>query len=176
MRKILAISLAILSTGWFTLVSLGLGTYLGVSGICALQKCSRDLTYGAVPPPLFSVMVRDQESTNNVTSVLLKDLDGYLASNPGDSLYLRNRHGVSIGGEWDYSIISEDHSSQIVKAHYLDGASIVETYRVSVDGIQPLTSRIWNAGYLFASLPFGIAFALAIRKMARGWSKRINGG
>lgn len=41
--------------------------------------------------------------------------------------------------------------------------------------IEPLYSRIGHQGYMFASLPLGVALAWAIRFLARRWLRRLDG-
>ena len=97
--------LTVLGSVWFEPISLAAGTYLGVSGICAVQKCTRDLASGDTPPAMFHVMVRSGQAPDVVTPVLLRDLGDYLAANPNQSLRLYGARGTSKDGQWEYSVV-----------------------------------------------------------------------
>ena len=166
MKKPLLFALWILSSGWFYPVSLAGGTSIGMAGICVMQNCSRNMLAGDAPHKEFHVMVSDASESNDVTPVLLQDLPDYLASNKNASLRLHGSHGTSKGSDWEYSIISENSTGQMIAVKFVDDIAIAETYRATERSVQPLSSKVQNVGYLFTSLPFGLLLAWAIRKAA----------
>lgn len=166
MGRFLLLTLSVLASGWLVPVTLVGATYGGVAGLCAMQKCVRDMSKGDTPHPIFHVLVRDTVAPNVITAVLLKDLPDYLASNPKASLRLPAAHGLTNDGNWEYSIESNSATEQIVTASFHDDASISEKYRVLGGSVQPLVSEVRNSGYLFTSVLFGLLVSWGIRKVA----------
>lgn len=166
LRKAAVLCLTMLVSAWFVPVNFLVGTYFGIGATCVVQRCAWNRDSGDPHPSQFYVMVRDGGG-DVVSSVLLKDLDSYMSRNPHGSLRLNNLRGSSKYGDWQYTVISEAAGYQVIEARYQDAASISESYRVTGGVVQPLTSRIQSASYLFTSIPVGVLFACMIRRMAR---------
>lgn len=166
MKKAAALCLTMLASAWFVPVNFLVGTYFGMGATCVVQRCAWSEDSGDPHPAQFYAMVRGDRE-DSVSAVLLKDLDGYMSRNPHGYLRLNTPRGSSKYGDWQYTVISQAADYQVVEARYQDAASISERYRVTGGVVQPLTSRIQSASYLFTSIPVGMLFACVIRRMAR---------
>lgn len=159
--------LAMLASAWFLPVNFLIGTYFGLSATCAVQRCAWNQDSGGSPPIHFYVMVRGEGQSEEVVAVLLRDLSDHMSKNPTHSLRLNRVDGISKYGGWKYTVTSEGAGYQVIEARYQDAASISESYRVADGVVQPLSSEIENASYIFTSYPVGILLAWVIRRVAR---------
>lgn len=178
MKKAAVLCLTMLASAWFVPVNFLVGIYFGMGATCVVQRCAWSEDSGDPHPAQFYVMVLGDRESDSVSAVLLKDLGGYMSRNPHGSLRLSNPRGSSKYGDWQYTVISQAADYQVVEARYQDAASISESYRVTGGVVQPLTSRIQSASYLFTSIPVGMLFAYLIRRVARRrlWDNKRDSG
>ncbi|MHA6824548.1 hypothetical protein ACQUKI_23835 [Ralstonia pseudosolanacearum] len=166
-KKMAIVCLTVLASAWFLPVNFLIGTYLGLSATCAVQRCMWNRASGNPPPIHFYVMVRGEGGSEEVIGVLLRDLSDHMSKHPNHSLRLNRVRGISKYGGWKYKVTSEGPGYQVIEANYQDAASISESYRVADGVVQPLSSQIENVSYMFTSIPVGILFAWLIRRMAK---------
>lgn len=159
--------LVMLASVWFLPVSFWVGAHLGVNAICAVKRCAWSRDSGYPPPATFYVMVRSRGESQEIDSILLMDLDCYIAKNPAYSLRLSSAEGEDKYDDWKYKVISEGSDYQVIEARHQDASDILESYRVFGGVVQPLSSRIQSAGYFFSSISLGMLFAWMIRRKAQ---------
>lgn len=176
MKKISIFLLTAFGSSWFLPVSFFIGTRSGMEAICWHQHCARDMAVGDAPDRLFSVMVRLPSDRNKVISVLLEELQRFLENNPDATLEMLADKGEADGGWWEYSVEFKDADRQIIHASYVDGNSISVKYQTEGHSIEPLSSKVMNSGYTFASAPFGVLVAMLIKFFSRRLSIKLNTG
>jgi hypothetical protein len=171
MKKIGLVLLIAAGSKWFYPVSLVAGTLLGMSAICHYNHCTRDMSKGDNPDPMFHVMMRLPSENNRVVPVLLSDVSEFTKKNPGASLSLTASEGKTEDQSWEYAVVSQGAGQQVIEARHLDSARIDVKYRVSGSSLEPLTSNVMGAGIGFLGLIIGLVITWMVASSAR-YAKR----
>ncbi len=167
MKRLKPVILTLLGAAVFAPVRIGTGTYLGMSAICMIHQCSRDMAHGDPVPSRFQVLVSAGPESSEVQPVLLSDLAKHLSAHPTASLRLNASAGLSFDRDWEFSSVAVNANEQVISLKFQDDLAISETYRVLNGAIRPLTYSEKNVGQFFCALLFGAFFSWFIRTCAR---------
>ena len=158
-------------SAWFYLVSVPVGGYVALKMVCVYDKCTRDIKSGDQPSDLFEIMVRVPSKNNEVTPVLLADLQAFLSKHLDATFIMLESQGSSEG--WSYEVTMDDDGRQLISATKTEGNKVSVKYMTKEKSFEPLSSTTISPGHLFSAMILGLFFAWLIRIISRAIYERL---
>jgi hypothetical protein len=127
------------------------------------------------PPYGLMVAVALPSEGHKVTVIPLNQWPDMKIKKPSASLMLPVTQGGDEGSSSSpvstFSVLSSAPTSQIISTHFFD--DLASDFKYETDGttIKPISSKVTNAGYTFATFPFALFLAWAVRRIAL-WGRR----
>jgi len=160
-----------MASTWFYLFSLPVGGYVSLKMACAYSECTRDVANGDQPSDLFEIMVRVPSKNNEVTPVLLADLQAFLSKHLDATFIMLESQGSSEG--WSYEVTAGDDGRQLISATKTEGNKVSVNYIATEKNLEPLSSTTISPGHLFSAMTLGLLFAWLIRTISSALYKRL---
>lgn len=158
-------------SAWFYLVSVPVGGYVALKMVCVYDKCTRDIKSGDQPSDLFEIMVRVPSKNNEVTPVLLADLQVFLSKHLDATFIMLESQGLSEG--WSYEVAAGDDGRQLISATKTEGNKVSVKYIATEKNLEPLSSTTISPGHIFSAMALGLFFAWLIRTISSALYTRL---
>lgn len=157
MKRYISALIFCMASKWFYFVSFPVGGYAILRMACKHSECNRDIVSGDQPSDLFEIMVRVPSKNNEVTPVLLADLQAFLNKHLDATFIMLESQGSSEG--WSYEVAAGDDGRQLISATKTEGNKVSVKYIATEERFEPLSSTTISPGHLFSAMTLGLFFA-----------------
>lgn len=118
---------------------------IGMASICYLEQCEKTYAEGDSIEAFFHVIVQDKKTTA-LSAKLLSDIDFTKYT----TYILSNDSGVVDG--WTYQVDRIKKGVQKISLSRTESTNMSFVYKANPHHVTPLSSKIFNPGYLFSSI------------------------
>ena len=166
---------SIVASRWFAVFSFFVSVYIGIN-VFSIRD-ARDVSRGQKPHADTYVVIAIPDGT--LRGVSLREAAAYRAQHPGATFLLPSAGDVvTVDEEGTVSFSARQLSteSQLIEAKLQAETSAFIRYTATSAEVQPQYTRIWYHGFMFASFPYALLVALAVRWVARILRSRSTNG
>jgi len=166
----------ILGAVWFFPVSCTTGVFVGTNVIARLD--ARDVLKGDSIHPMFSVVATPGEAGQPFALVPFSGVGRFASATPNHSFLMpkaSDRMDLGQGAVVSYTVLSDGGAEQTIEvAHSERDTDFWSRYRATRSSVVPVSSRMFNPGYMFGAFPFAFGFALLHYAVGRFLRSRLS--
>ncbi len=170
------ISIVVLGSGWFFLVSCAAGLFVGTRVVSQID--ARDVSKGDTVHSNFSVVIPSKSIDQSFGVVKLQDLIRYEKALEGTDAgnsesYIMPNPGGYLGSDsssFSYEVLENSANDQVIEVveTFHDGDNTIwSRYRATRSSVSPISSRMFYFGYMFTAFPYAVGFAMILYVVGR---------